>query len=425
MGTAETGTQIRTDGSFSEAILPRQHGGAYSSQAYLAALFGLSQAGSAANLGAVVTGQSIFTPDPGPLSVTGEGLPDEVHETEELSRPILLGEASTEGASNASGWVVSDPRLVTSDEPDRMTLRESPNTLETTAYQDFVIPAGAKRLAFTISGLTYDSLLRAASTPDAFGVALLDPVTHDPLVPVDTLTDVYFISDLIAGGDRQELVRGVTVQAWGPEGSLRVVLNVEALGGREARLFFRLLGGSDASQLGGSVTISDILVSRHVSPVATFSNSGSVEEGSAATVLFSDATGGADAGFTYSYDFDNDGVFDMSGSSATALIPARFLDDGPNILVIHGRIANDIGYSDYTTTIQVRNVAHTDDPRSIRCRPRKEPGWTSLQSRPTRAARIRRWDSPSLGPSQRTVPRSPPAMEPISTSRRPTTARIS
>ena len=40
-------------------------------------------------------------------------------------------------------------------------------------------------------------------------------------------------------------------------------------------------------------------------------------------------------------------------------IPSRFLDDGPNNLVIHGRIANEIGYSDYSTTIQVRNVAPT------------------------------------------------------------------
>ena len=49
MGTAATGTQIRGDGSFTDAILPREHGGAYSSYAYLMNLFGAPVASGGGN----------------------------------------------------------------------------------------------------------------------------------------------------------------------------------------------------------------------------------------------------------------------------------------------------------------------------------------------------------------------------------------
>src|SRR5205823_11745311 len=48
MGTAETGTQIRGDGQFTDVVLPREHGGAYSSYADLASLLGLLSAPSVA-----------------------------------------------------------------------------------------------------------------------------------------------------------------------------------------------------------------------------------------------------------------------------------------------------------------------------------------------------------------------------------------
>jgi hypothetical protein len=49
MGTAATGTQIRGDGSFSTVVLPREHGGAYSSYAYLMNLFGGSAGDGSGN----------------------------------------------------------------------------------------------------------------------------------------------------------------------------------------------------------------------------------------------------------------------------------------------------------------------------------------------------------------------------------------
>jgi hypothetical protein len=48
MGTAATGTQIRGDGAFTDVILPREHGGAYSSFAYLSNLFGAPATGGSA-----------------------------------------------------------------------------------------------------------------------------------------------------------------------------------------------------------------------------------------------------------------------------------------------------------------------------------------------------------------------------------------
>src|SRR5262249_54582698 len=73
---------------------------------------------------------------------------------------------------------------------------------------------------------------------------------------------------------------------------------------------------------------------------ATFSNGGAVNEGSTGTVSFSNASGGS-GGYTYSYDFNNDGVFEVTNSaSATAIVPASYLADGPGSRVVHGRITD-------------------------------------------------------------------------------------
>src|SRR5205085_4910765 len=73
--------------------------------------------------------------------------------------------------------------------------------------------------------------------------------------------------------------------------------------------------------------------------------------------------GGSSSPLTYSYDFDNDGIPDAGGNDnswASASVPPQYLDDGPFQRVLHARIQNDVGqYSDYFTTITVRNVAPT------------------------------------------------------------------
>ena len=98
-------------------------------------------------------------------------------------------------------------------------------------------------------------------------------------------------------------------------------------------------------------------------PSANFGNDGDIAEGSTGLVSFTDATDPSpadeDAGFLYSYDFDDDGVFEIADTaSPTAIIPAKYLADGPASRLVRGRITDqDGGYADYSTTLTVRNVA--------------------------------------------------------------------
>ena len=98
-------------------------------------------------------------------------------------------------------------------------------------------------------------------------------------------------------------------------------------------------------------------------PTATFSDGGEVSEGSEGTVSFTDqldpSDADTDAGFTYSYDFDDDGSFEIAGSTeSSATVPASFLDDGPGSRTVKAAIIDkDGGYTDYTTTIDVTNTA--------------------------------------------------------------------
>jgi len=106
----------------------------------------------------------------------------------------------------------------------------------------------------------------------------------------------------------------------------------------------------------GSSDYTTTVVVTSVPLAATFSAGGSAGEGSTPTASFTNASG--QGPFTYSYDFNNDGVFEITGSSsASAPIPASFLDDGPGSLVVHGRIASaDAQTADYTSTLTILNV---------------------------------------------------------------------
>src|SRR5262249_10217673 len=93
---------------------------------------------------------------------------------------------------------------------------------------------------------------------------------------------------------------------------------------------------------------------------AAFGNGGPVGEGSTGSVAFTGASGGS-GGYRYSYDFDNDGTFEIADSAAaSATVPASYLADGPASRVVRGRIKDSAGaFTDYTTTITVNNVAPT------------------------------------------------------------------
>jgi PKD repeat protein len=120
---------------------------------------------------------------------------------------------------------------------------------------------------------------------------------------------------------------------------------------------------------GGSDMQSFQVAVGNVAPTAVLTNNGPVNEGSSATVSFSGqfdpSTTDTAAGFRYAYDLDNNGTFDVgngtyAGSVATSsqLVSAALLADGPGTRTVKARILDkDGGFTDYTTTITINNVA--------------------------------------------------------------------
>ncbi|MDA0161791.1 PKD domain-containing protein [Solirubrobacter ginsenosidimutans] len=106
-------------------------------------------------------------------------------------------------------------------------------------------------------------------------------------------------------------------------------------------------------------------------PNATVGNSGPVAEGSTATVSFTGVNDPSSvdtaAGFRYGYDFDNNGTYEVGGStyatattSATATVPASFLADGPGTRTVRMVVFDKDGVGhQYTTAITVNNAAPT------------------------------------------------------------------
>ena len=114
---------------------------------------------------------------------------------------------------------------------------------------------------------------------------------------------------------------------------------------------------ASAAGLGGLTATATITVNPPPGPTATFSNNGPIIEGSTATVVFSnqqDSLVTKNPGYRYSYDFGDNGIFEIKNSSKpSAVVPLSYLlTPGPH--VIHGRITDREGnYTDYTTTIWV------------------------------------------------------------------------
>lgn len=112
---------------------------------------------------------------------------------------------------------------------------------------------------------------------------------------------------------------------------------------------------------GGSNEYSAEVTVNNVAPRnGRLSDNNPIAEGSLVTVSFEgqDDPSAADtaAGFTYSFDFDGDGVFEVSGTSPLATY--GFADNG--VYVVTGRVTDkDGGYTDYTTDVEVYNVAPT------------------------------------------------------------------
>ncbi len=110
-----------------------------------------------------------------------------------------------------------------------------------------------------------------------------------------------------------------------------------------------------------TATDTAVVTVANVAPNATLGNNGPVNEASPVTVSFANPSdpSSADtaAGFRYSFDFNNDGTFDVVDAASPSA--STTFDDNGNY-VVRGRVKDkDGGFTDYTTTVQVNNVAPT------------------------------------------------------------------
>src|SRR5262249_47766599 len=146
--------------------------------------------------------------------------------------------------------------------------------------------------------------------------------TTDPEQPAGQLTYQW---DLNNNGIYGEVGPGATHGAeTGQAVTFRATAELD--GPRSYNVTLRVTdAGGLTSTLDVPITITD------APPTATFGGDAEVNEGSTASVGFTNPTdpsaADAGAGFTYSFDFNGDGGFEASGPVARVTVPASFLDD--------------------------------------------------------------------------------------------------
>ena len=107
-----------------------------------------------------------------------------------------------------------------------------------------------------------------------------------------------------------------------------------------------------------SVTATIQYMSLNVPPTATVGNNGPIVEGETAEIAFADQYDQSFqdrlAGYTYSYDFDSDGVFEIVDSAESTTIMPAVYSEGIAEQPVTARIKDkDGGFSDYTTTVMI------------------------------------------------------------------------
>ena len=115
----------------------------------------------------------------------------------------------------------------------------------------------------------------------------------------------------------------------------------------------------DAAALAGVPQLPPIVPPPAALPSGTLGTSGPVTEGGTATVGFTQVSDPLGQAVTYSFDFGNDGTFEVTGSTAaTIAVPTALTADGPQSVAVRGRVTAADGRSaDYTTQLQVTNAA--------------------------------------------------------------------
>src|SRR5207248_2985819 len=114
----------------------------------------------------------------------------------------------------------------------------------------------------------------------------------------------------------------------------------------------RVVHGRIKDKDGGFTDYTTTVTINDVAPTATFSNGGTVNEGSTGSVSFSGQTdpSAADiaAGFTHTHHVTLPISFEITDTTTpSATVPASYLADGPGTRVVHGRIKDkDGGFTD-------------------------------------------------------------------------------
>jgi 6-phosphogluconolactonase (cycloisomerase 2 family) len=111
---------------------------------------------------------------------------------------------------------------------------------------------------------------------------------------------------------------------------------------------------------GATVTAATSLTILDTPPTATIKETDTTVGGSSTVSLINPIEPSAAvtaAGFTYSYDFNNDGTFETTGTANSASVPGDLLAHA-GTRVVHARISDSFsGATDYTTTIHIADVA--------------------------------------------------------------------
>jgi uncharacterized repeat protein (TIGR01451 family) len=211
------------------------------------------------------------------------------------------------------------------------------------------LPAGSDRLTITYkAGTGNDILLQGVNhipTAAAGTYQIDEGVASVTLTGSGTDADgdpLTYLWDLDGDGVFETLGQTVTFSTAGIDGPSSL---------------FPKLAVSDPLDARGTST--SIVTIKNVTPAAVLTSDGPVNAGSTATVSFSNpfdpSSQDTAFGFTYAFDFNKDGTFEVTGSPfSSATVPASFLSTAGDHTV-RGRISDkDGGFTDSTTVVTVQ-----------------------------------------------------------------------
>lgn len=205
--------------------------------------------------------------------------------------------------------------------------------------------AGSQIVLFTVTNVAPEATIVAISTPRIEGSAIVVTASASDVGAADVLTYTY---EVLKNGSVESSQTGVALTSF----------NFVPADSGEYELRLTVSDGD-----GGTHVVSNLLDVANVAPTADLVSNSPVDEGSAVVASFANAfdvsATDVSSGLKYSFATNFAGLaatYDAASSSPNFEVATE--DDGP--ILIYGRIFDkDGGYTDYSTTVVVRNVAPT------------------------------------------------------------------